>query len=243
MPGAPTATADKVRYRLMDLSTSNPRFEDQDVLEEAIASAVTHYSNDRPRDNVVEDVTGNGGGYYVLVGTSPVLASWSDGFSRVTSIDYPAGTVVAGYTPTWLDPDIDWRYYRVGTTLYLRLVSHAPAATEKLRVTYTARHSHTTVSDTVPAQDLDALCDLAAHYACTMLATKAAGNQDSVIAADATNYRDAQLRYSQQAKAWLDSYERRMGLKAGIAPASAMADWTRPSTLGYPTLTHGRRWR
>lgn len=240
---APPLTYDKVRYRLMDLGEDNPRFESDDVLEEAITAAVSHYADDRPRDDVVEDVAGNGTGYYALTGASPVLASWTDGFSRVTGIDFPAGAVASGYTPTWLDPDLDWRTYRDETALYLYLPNHAPALTETLRITYTARHTHTAATDTVPAGDYDAVCDLAAHYACLMLATKAAGNQDSVIAADATNYRDAQLRYKQQAEAWLKSYERRLGITDGIAPASAVADWTRPSTAFWPMLTHSRRWR
>jgi hypothetical protein len=240
---APTATRTKVRYRLMDISATNPLLVDATTLDEAIAMAVTHYSNDRPRADVVEDVTGNGTAYYTLVGASPVLPSWTDGFSRVATVDYPAGTVDADYHPSWLDPDTDWRYYRDETKAYLYLPNHAPAVSETLRITYTARHTHTSVTDTVPSGDLDALCDLAAGYACTMLATKAAGTQDSVIAADSTNYRDAQLRYSQQAKAWFDAYSRQLGLTMGTAPASALTDWTRPGSTGYPMLTHSRRWR
>lgn len=240
---APTLTADMVRYRTMTLSESNPHFEDFDVLEAAISAAVAHYSNDRPRSDLVEDVTGTGSQYYALTGASPVLTAWADGFSRVVSIDYPAGAVAVGYTPTWLDPDLDWRYYRNETALYLWLPGSTPSATQTLRITYTAMHVHSTTVDTVPAGDLEALYDLGAHYLCQMLATKAAGNQDSLIAADSTNYRDAQLRFSQQAKAWLDSYNRRLGLASGVAPASATADWSRPTTMGYPMLTHYRRWR
>lgn len=239
---APTTTIDKVRRRLVDLSASNPLADDYTVLDEAIASATTRYSEDRPRE-IVEDETGNGTGYYVVVGTGALLASWVDGASRVVAIEYPAAAVSATHTPTYLDPDLDWREYRDASKTYIRLIYAQPTASETLRVTYTAPHTHTSVTDTVPAQDLDALCDLAAHYACLALATKAAASQDSVIAADSTNYRDGQLRFKQQAEEWLKSYERRLGLSNGTEGAGATADWNRKSSSGWPFLTHSRRWR
>jgi hypothetical protein len=179
-----------------------------------------------------------------------VLASWSDGLSQILAIDYPAKPVTSGYSPTWLDESSDWTTYRDGSNvLYLRFRGVTPAATEKARATYTAPHVHSTVSNTVPAGDVDALCDLAAYYACLALATKMAASQDSLIAADSTNYRDGQIRFSQQAKLWLDSYHARMGISvgkdgtAGVAGASAYADWNRTATTGGPFLTHNRRWR
>lgn len=240
---APTTTVDKVRRRLMDLSTTNPLVDDYTVLEEAIIAALTRFSQDRPRDDVVADVTGNGTGYYALTGGGAVLASWADGFSRVVSVEYPAAAVASGYTPTYLDNDLDWTYYASATVKYLRLRYAEPTASETLRVTYTAPHTHSTSTDTVPSSDLDALCDLSAHFACLALATKAAASQDSVIAADSTNYRDGQLRFKQQAEEWMKSYERRLNLKDGTAGAGATADWNRKSSSGWPFLTHSRRWR
>lgn len=238
---APTTTVDKVRRRLVDLSATNPLTDDYTVLEEAISAAISRYSQDRPRE-IVDDVTGTGATVYPLTGGSKVVDAWVDGVSRVVSIDYPAATVSGDFTPTWLDPDLDWTLYQDTTTIYLRFRNHAPAATETVRLTYTTTHTHDTVTDTVPAQDLDALCDLAAHYACLALATKAAATQDSLIAADSTNYRDSQLRFKQQADAWLKSYEDRMGIKDGVAGASATADWNRSNTVGQSWLTHHRRW-
>lgn len=240
---APTSTKVKVKRRLLDLSDDNPLLANDEALEECIAQAVTRYSQDRPRE-IVDDVTGSGANVYPLTGASKVLASWSDGTSRIVSIDYPAEAVSGDFTTSWLDSDIDWSTYKDETVVWLRLPNHSPAATETMRITYTAPHTHTSVTDTVPAADLDALCDLAAHYACLALQTKAAGNQDSIIAADSTNYRDAQLRYRQAAEDWLKSYEARMGITdGGVLGASATADWNRPTTTGYPWLTHSGRWR
>lgn len=238
----PQTTRDKVRRRIVDLSETNPLAEDFAVLDEAIAAAISHYSGDRPRE-LVADVNGTGNEYYPLTGGSAVLAGWVDGSSSIRAIDFPASTVAAGYQPTWLDPDLDWTYYRDASVIYLRFRSAVPQTGQKARVGYTAPHVHDTTTDTIPPGDLDALCDLAAHYACQALATKYAAFQDSTLMADSTNYRDGQLRFKQQADAWLDSYRDRLGIKDGVQGASATADWTRAGTTGMPMLTHSRRWR
>jgi hypothetical protein len=248
---APPTTRDKVRRRLLDTDADNPLLADFDTLEEAIQNAVSHYSNDRPHTDTA-DVTGNGTPFYALTGATPVLVSWTDGFSRVLWIEYPAAAVSASHSPTFLSLDDDVRSYESASIKYLWL-STSPAATETIRITYTARHTHTTVTDTVPTGDLDALCDLAAHYACLALGTKSAGHSDSTIAGDSVNYRDSQLRYRQQAEDWLRSYQRKLGISGdgggaggGSKPvgASAFADWDQAlSGYGWPYVTHGGRRR
>jgi hypothetical protein len=250
---APAATLDKVRYRLLDTDETNPLLTSADTLEEAIVNAVAHYSQDRPR-TVTADVPGNGTPFYALTGATPVLASWTDGYSRVLWIDYPATAISASYTPTYLSLDDDVRGYESASVKYLWLPNHAPTASQTVRISYTARHTHTaaTNGDTVPAGDLDALCDLAAHYGCLALATRSAGSSDSTISADSVNYRDSQLRYRQQAEAWLASYQRKLGIASGdgrdgggrVPGASATGDWDRRMQgHGYPWLTHGGRLR
>lgn len=245
---APTTTRNKVKYRLIDTSANNPNLADATVLDEAIGRAVVRYSRDRPL-MVVEDESGNGTPFYTLVGAGAVLASWSDKFSQIDCIEYPAGDVSSDYRPTFLDRQDDWQEdFRIPDKILLRFKTLSPAATETFRVTYSALHTHTSVTDTVPAADLEALCDLSAHYACIILGTEAAGVTDSLVEADTTNYRDAQLRYSQQAKAWLDSYNRHMGIspssEAGASSAkggSAWADWDQKYQSGFPFLTHWSR--
>lgn len=242
---APTTTKTKVQQRLMDTSTTNPNLPTDGALEEAITNAVIKFSQDRPR-LIVADVTGNGTPYYIL---STVLSAWVDEFSRVEQIEYPASAPGADYVPSYLQEADDWEYYATPSNKYLRLKTVVPAATETLRVTYSTLHTHTTVTDTVPSAHLDALCDLAAHFACMALATKMAGSNDPLIKADSVNYRDSQLKYSQQAKAWLDAYNDKMGISGsdaagggGAKGASATADWDRGYQTGLPFLTHwGRR--
>lgn len=102
-----------------------------------VQAAVERYSGDAP-DTQTDDVSGDGGRYYAVAAS---LSGWVEGFSRITEIEYPAATVASDETPVYLEPE-DWRddyWLAVDSTQtrYLYLPSHAPAATEKMRITYT----------------------------------------------------------------------------------------------------------
>jgi len=97
--------------------------------------AVMDYSRDRP-DTVASDVTGDGGKYYPINTTN--LASWSDEFSRISTIEYPAAVVASDETPVYLENDDYDQDYYAGGVRYLWLPNHAPASTETIRITYTA---------------------------------------------------------------------------------------------------------
>jgi hypothetical protein len=104
---------------------------------EFIKAAVERYSKDNP-DTRTEDVTGDAGRYYVL---STILDYWSEGFSRIDQIQYPAPDVASDEVPIYLEPE-DWteEYWAelAGVqTRYLYLPNHTPAATETMRITYT----------------------------------------------------------------------------------------------------------
>lgn len=99
-----------------------------------IKAALERYSHDAPNE-VTEDITGDAGKYYGLAAS---LTAWVEGFSRVVAIEYPAPTVASDEAPTYLDPE-DWNDdYWDGSTRYLYLPNHAPAATEAMRVRHTA---------------------------------------------------------------------------------------------------------
>ena len=113
----------------------------------AIKAAVERYSLDRP-DQAVEDFTGDGGRFYLLTGASKVLSGWVHGFSHVIGIEYPAEAVSADHEPNMLVSE-DWDdRYEDGTNQYLRLVSVVPAATETVRVRFTAPYSFSVSSTT-----------------------------------------------------------------------------------------------
>jgi len=99
----------------------------------AVRSAVERYSANFP-DEEYDDVTGDAGQYY---GLATSLDSWSEGFSRVVAIEYPAATVASDEAPVYLNPE-DWRDdYWAADVRYLYLPNHAPAATETMRIRYT----------------------------------------------------------------------------------------------------------
>lgn len=102
-----------------------------------IKSAIERYSIDRP-DEVIEDESGDAGKYYAITGESGLLTSWVEGFSRVVEIEYPAATIDSDEAPQYLDRE-DWRDdYIASSVRYLYLPNHAPAATETMRIRYTA---------------------------------------------------------------------------------------------------------
>ncbi len=123
-----------------------------------IKAAVDAYSKDRP-DLFSEDESGDGGKYYVMVGTSALLSDWIEGFSRVDSLEYPAAVVASDEQPTVLErDDYDDEYWVAVATVqtrYLRFITVAPAATETWRIHYTVPYkwtvSATTISETQTA--------------------------------------------------------------------------------------------
>ena len=125
------------------IAADNDIFDDLERYR-AIKSAVELYSGDQP-DDYVEDVTGDGGKYYGLAAS---LTYWTEGFSRVTAIEYPAAAIASDETPTYLEPE-NWddEYWASGTR-YLYLPNHSPAATEAMRITYTMPYLWATSSTT-----------------------------------------------------------------------------------------------
>jgi hypothetical protein len=122
---------------------------DDNILSEVrryrqIRAAVERYSRDLP-DDYVEDVTGDGGRYYDIASK---LTYWSEGFSDIVGVEYPAATVSSDETPQMLDDD-DWQDdYWSGGTRYLYFPNHEPASTETIRVKYTIPYTWTAGSTT-----------------------------------------------------------------------------------------------
>ena len=102
-----------------------------------VQAAVERYSKDAP-DTQTDDVTGDGGKYYVV---TTELSSWVEGFSRITDIEYPAATIASDETPQYLNPedfqDDYWADVSGTQTRHLYLPNHSPASTETMRITYT----------------------------------------------------------------------------------------------------------
>ena len=198
-----------------------------------IQAAVETYSRDVPR-LVASDVTGDAGHYYPLTGESKVLASWVDDFSQIVAIEYPAAVVASDELPQYLEPE-DWRDdYEASSVVYLLLPNHAPAATEKLRVTYTAPHVFTSAATTTPTQHFYAICYLAAAYCCRAIAASYSNTSDSTISADSVAHTSKAGEFSRRAAEFAKLYREALGLDGGKSkterPAAAFVDWdTSPS--------------
>ncbi len=239
--GALTNTIAAVRRLIKDTDATIQYLADAEVTE-AVNAALRRYNRDRPRV-LVEDITGDGGRYYLL---SSSLTDWVRGFSTVLQVDYDVGTrITSDEDPELLEP-IEWEIYLSATdTEYLYLVDYAPSASEDVRVWYTTPHDHSDSADTVYAEDVDPLRWLAAAVSCEILATRASATSDTTINADSVSYQSKQRQYSEEAGKWAKMYYDHVGAPAdgGPAPAAGVADWDRGSFRSGRRgdyLTHGR---
>src|SRR5687767_13500849 len=100
-------------------------------LDFAIGEAVRRYSRVRPRV-VVADVVGSGSFDYDLP------AGWDVTFSRMQSVEYPAGRREASYVDK-----LDYSIYNAPASQKLRFLVDTPQAGESVRITFTALHTIT----------------------------------------------------------------------------------------------------
>jgi len=186
--------------------------------------AIRTYSRSRP-DIAVVDITGDGGHDYALP------SSWVDGFSRIMIIEYPIGDIPAQY----LDED-DYCIYQNETTKLLRLLYDSPSASNDFRVVFSIPRT----DSTIPDNDIDAVCNLAASYCLEQLANAYAQTSDSTISADSVDYRSKSYEFAQRAKRHIAIYKEHMGIKEGDTVAAATGivnlDWKYP--YGMDRLTH-----
>lgn len=181
---------------------------------ECVKAAFERYSLDNPQE-ITGDITGDAGNYYAVGG----LTSWSEGFSRVLSIQYPAPTVASDEAPVYLDPeDYDDDYWD-GSTRYIYLPNHAPASTEKMRVRYSAPYA----ADEIPAGHFYAVCNLAAGLCAQTIASKYSRTSDSTIAADSVDHLTRAQQWSDRAREWIRHYEEQMGIRGDSGDPSERA--------------------
>lgn len=104
-----------------------------------IKQAVIDYSRVKA-DVVAIDLAGDGGRYYAINSTN--FPGWSDGFSQIISIEYPAQAIANDAVPVYLEPeDWDTEYYDSAGVRYLYLPNHAPAAADMLRIQFSSAYA------------------------------------------------------------------------------------------------------
>jgi len=188
-----------------------------------IWSALQKYSKDAPDEDVVE-ITGDGGQYYAITS----LTNWSEGFSKIRAVEYPAATLASDEQPQMLESD-DWAIFEDATAKYLYLPNHSPDATEKVRVWYTVPYTFSGSPEAVdlPVEDFYAVCLLAASYCCDVLSTYYATHvdvQDGRLAVKRDKVSD---KYEARAQKYLGLYLKHKGLPLDGRPkaAGAIGEW------------------
>jgi len=217
----------------------------------AIRAALEHYSRDFPR-TYTDDYTGDGGKYYIL--SSTTLTGWSEDFSNIIRIEYPAATIASDELPQYLDRD-DWQddYFAEASTArvrYLLLPNHAPASTESMRITYTVPYTFATPEGgseqmDIPAQHFYAFCNLAASHVCRAVASKFSKIGDSTFDVDSASHTTKAQEFSIRAKELEAFYRNQMSLPADgatgtEAAAGVFLDWKTSPSAGRGWLYHRR---
>lgn len=202
----------------------------------SIGAAVKKYSGQRPLI-VVEDEDGSGGFDYLLT----LLAEWSEGFSVIKTIEYPVDDTEE--TAETLQDDA-WQIYQKPAGKCIRFLEATPAATEAIRVTYTALQTCTDAACTIPAVDEEAVQMLAAGLFCDMLASYYAQTSDSTIQADSVDHKSKGSEYAARARAYRKAYGEQLGIKDGeTAPASVTRDQDVKGSWAGDKMTHPRKYR
>jgi len=174
-----------------------------------IKDALQQYGVDFP-DLVTEDVNGDGGIYYNLGS----LTSWSEGFSSVARVEYPAAAVASDEAPTILeDEDFDTDYWD-GATHYIRFINVTPASGEAFRIRYTAPYTFASTPETVdvPGEDFFAICRKAACLACKAIAAKYSRLGDSPLGADSGAHTSKAQEFQNRGDDYCAQYRADMGL-------------------------------
>jgi len=197
---------------------------DPDDYLTAITSALNRYSKVRPFP-VVVDIPGTG------ANDCELPSDWLDGFSSVTSVEYPVDLV-----PEQILDRRDWKIYGTPSGKKLRLLNMKLPASEVLRLTYTVCHTE----DSVSAVDLEADSDLAASVCCSMLSAASGQNSTPTIQADSVDYGSKTDQFRRLADFLESRYKGHLGIKDSDTVGAAMAS-AAPQDSGRTRLTHGRR--
>jgi len=202
----------------------------------AIGKGMKDHSRHRPQE-IVEDVDGDGGFDYAVSD----LASFSDGFSVIKRVEYPVDDT--DETPDILQDD-EWMLYEKPTGKVLRFLEDTPAATEDIRVTYTALHTCTDSACTVKDYDEEAVQALCAAIFCEMLATWFAQAGDSTIDADVMDHKSRSKEYAARATTYKKMYFDHLGIKEGKTPAASVTrDQDKKASWASDKITHKKRYR
>ena len=232
-------TLDDVREDVqMELQDDKPFFT-ADEVDKAIQLALRRVNRDRPLREVTEFV-GDGTQDYA------VPTAYVKGFSRVESVEHPAGEI----PPKILDIDLDWMEYEDPTATpksRILFISRTPIATEEIRATITRPHSLTNDAATSTVDDQNSYQAIVYKALSNIFRAKGSKfleSNDAVIAADTVDYGAKGQSFLFLAGEWNAEYKSVVGLVPGETPADdALADKGVRFPTGEELLFHPRRFR
>lgn len=202
--------------------------------DDAIQAAVKRYSTLRAVV-AVQDYPGDGVTFDLALPTG-----WTQNFSTIKTIEYPAGE----RTPSFI-PDDHWQFYQTPSAIKVRLLTITPSTGKIARITFSKLHTVDVSGSTIPAQDEEAVSDLAASIGLSALAAIYSGTTDPTLAADAIDYKSKASEYSRRAGELAKRWREHMGLDKDSDAQAAMAftDVDQTDSLGLDKLTHPNRFR
>lgn len=177
----------------------------------AIVDAVGEYSRVKPLERTAL-LAGSGDFRFAVSG----LAGYVDGLSRPTRVFAPYLETV-GLEQQYPVPRGSWSVERLDTGLYL-VLAYTVTSGQQVLVEYLTPHTVDASTSTVYAADADAVADLATHYACLALAGYYAQSTDASIGADTDDRRAKSDLYRSNARAWRESWARKMQLDEDGVP-------------------------
>ena len=201
------------------------------VRDQALASAVTRYSNDQPNEKV-EDVISSGGQYINLP------PGWQANFSELNSIEFPVGDV----PPSYLESGAYGLYNAPGGKQIM--VRSSLISGDTVRMSYSIEHVVDATADTPKKVHREAIASWAAALLCDQLASYYSGDSDSTIQADSVEHASKARDFAARARTLRKFYLDTLGIdpKKNLA-AGVSVDWDKPNSRGNDGLTHNRRFR
>jgi hypothetical protein len=191
----------------------------QDVDEadymDLLATAASYYSRLRPKERYF-DTVGDGSSYSI-----PVPSDWDDSFSVVKSVEHPAGK----RAPIFLRDGRDYVVYKSTGATVIRLLEVTPSATETTRVCYSATHTITDDSSSVPVHDEEAVSIMLASFIAFALSARYAQISDSGLGADSVDYSIKAAEMRKVAQELDEKWKGAMGFREGIPAASGIGDY------------------
>jgi len=175
------------------------------------------------------------------------LPGWQPDGSHLLQVEYPAAALGNDEEPNILEDDT-YSLFEADSGDWLCFESYAPPSSEHIRLWYTAPYQWTESSDptiAIPSRHFEAVCNLAASFCCTWLATRYGQNTDSTFVADVVDQRTQDEDYRANARDFYKAYLRLTGLdRADKAPGLVIGDVDQlPGFMDADFIFHGRTTR